>query len=200
MFVLLCLICEFLSSLFWISRLRSWQVQVSRGRISQWEPPISITYIYIYVYVCMYTYVYIYIHIHTYIHIICLDYGILYYVISYYVILYHIILHRPWSGQQSSSPHPSWAKPICIYIYIYIYVLAVLRLLVLQGSIPLRASQIKHVVKLLARRIPGTRWAKYPFNRRRQNGRRPRLTGQPCYTCTYTYTYIYIYTYAYTIL
>ena len=125
-------------------------------------------------------------------------YTMLYHTMSYYITSYYI------AHGLDSNPHlrirlePN--QYVYIYIYIYIYVLAVLRLLVLQGSIPLRASQIKHVVKLLARRIPGTRWAKYPFNRRRQNGRRPRLTGQPCYTCTYTYTYIYIYTYAYTIL
>ena len=37
--------------------------------------------------------------------------------------------------------------------------------LVFQGNIPSRTSQLKHVVKLLARKKPGTRWAKYPFSR-----------------------------------
>ena len=35
--------------------------------------------------------------------------------------------------------------------------------LVLQGNIPLRTAQFKHTLKLLARKMPGTRWAKYPF-------------------------------------
>ena len=39
--------------------------------------------------------------------------------------------------------------------------------LVLQGNIPLRTSQFKHL-KLLARERLGTRWAKYPFSRCRQ--------------------------------
>ena len=37
--------------------------------------------------------------------------------------------------------------------------------LVLQGNIPLRTSQVKHVLKLLARKRLGTRWAKYPCSR-----------------------------------
>ena len=37
--------------------------------------------------------------------------------------------------------------------------------LVLQGNIPLRTAQFKHIVKLLARERLGTRWAKYPFSR-----------------------------------
>ena len=37
--------------------------------------------------------------------------------------------------------------------------------LVLQGSIPPRTSQIKHILKQLARERLGTRWAQYPFSR-----------------------------------
>ena len=42
--------------------------------------------------------------------------------------------------------------------------------LVLQGNIPLRTSPFMHILKLLARNILGTRWAKYPFSRCRQCG------------------------------
>ena len=37
--------------------------------------------------------------------------------------------------------------------------------LVLQGSIPLNTSQLKHIVNMFARQILDTRWAKYPFSR-----------------------------------
>ena len=43
--------------------------------------------------------------------------------------------------------------------------------LVLQGNIPSRTSQLKHILKLLARERLGTRWAKYPFSRCRWIGR-----------------------------
>ena len=39
--------------------------------------------------------------------------------------------------------------------------------LVLQGNIPLRSVETKHVLKLLAGERLGTRWAKYPLARRR---------------------------------
>ena len=35
--------------------------------------------------------------------------------------------------------------------------------LVLQGNIPLRTSQFKHIRKLLAGKMLGTHWATYPF-------------------------------------
>ena len=37
--------------------------------------------------------------------------------------------------------------------------------LVLQANIHFRTSQSKHILKLLARKRLGTRWAKYPFSR-----------------------------------
>ena len=40
--------------------------------------------------------------------------------------------------------------------------------LILQGNIPLRNLQVKHILKLLAGKILGTRWAKYPFGRCRR--------------------------------
>ena len=40
--------------------------------------------------------------------------------------------------------------------------------LVLQGNIPFRTAQSKHVVELLARKRRSTRWAKYPFRRCRK--------------------------------
>ena len=36
--------------------------------------------------------------------------------------------------------------------------------LVLQGTVALRTSQSKHILRLLARKRLGTRWAKYPFS------------------------------------
>ena len=45
--------------------------------------------------------------------------------------------------------------------------------LVLQGSVPLRTSHFKHVLKLLARKRLGTRWAKYPLSRCREGAGRP---------------------------
>ena len=53
---------------------------------------------------------------------------------------YHIMAHRKAGGQQGRTAY-----------------------LVLQGSVPSRTSQFKHIVQLIARTRLGTRWAKYPF-------------------------------------
>ena len=37
--------------------------------------------------------------------------------------------------------------------------------LALQGNLPFITAQSKHIVKLLARKRPGIRWAKYPCSR-----------------------------------
>ena len=50
--------------------------------------------------------------------------------------------------------------------------------LVLQGNIPLRTSQLKHVVKLLATERLGIHWAKYPFSRRRKMSRSASMVSQ----------------------
>ena len=52
--------------------------------------------------------------------------------------------------------------------------------LVLKGSIPLRASQLTHIPKLLARKRLGTEWARYPFSRCRPASAAPRRArGRP---------------------
>ena len=60
------------------------------------------------------------------------------------------------------------------YTYIYIYIYTCIHTPnghpVFQGNVPLRTSQLKHILKLLARKRLGARWAKYPFRRCRYLG------------------------------
>ena len=74
-------------------------------------------------------------------------------------------------------------REIDMYVHMHMYMRAAVRLtrfgtslmgtelngyLVLQGNIPLRTSHFKDILKLLARKRLGTRWAKYPVSRCRE--------------------------------
>ena len=43
---------------------------------------------------------------------------------------------------------------------------------------PLQTSQFNHILKLLARKLLGTSWAKYPFSRCRSKGETSGLAGR----------------------